>query len=269
MKKVITLFALLLIGLALSCGNGTDNGAIVAQAGNARLTTRELREMVSRFDDLQLSNSQVENLVKNWLETEALYREALRLKLDRDPNIQRQIQKMAREYLVAQYVEKFIYADMAISAEEVEAYYQSNLEEFRCAEDEFHIKTILVTTLSEATEIRAQLMRGEDFSQWAQKRSVDGSRIHGGDMGFVRLGRLSPLLARALAQMRKGQLSLPIKSEIGYNLISLVDIRKKGDVLPQDDLRGTIEERILAQKKRPATRKPCIGCPKRWILKST
>jgi parvulin-like peptidyl-prolyl isomerase len=240
---------MILSGLFLCCHSPEDSGDMVAQVGAVRLTAQELREMVPQMDELQLSKSQVENLVKNWVESELLYQEAMRVGLAKDTQVKRDLAKMRRDYLVAQYIEKYIYDNVTVSNEEADAYYKDNLEEFQCAEDEFHLRLILVMTLSEATQIRAQLLRGEDFAQWAKNRSVDGSRANGGDLGFVRASQLSPLLARSVAQMRKGDLSWPIKSEIGYNLLSLMAIRKKGEALPIEEVRGMIEERVRAQKK--------------------
>jgi len=249
MKKFKVFLAMGLVGIFLACRGGEENGDVVAQVGKARLTTNELREMVPHLDELQLSKSQVENLVKNWVESELIYQEALRVGLTRDEQVQRDLAKMKRDYLVAQYIEKYVDERAEVSQQETEAYYRDHTEEFQCAEDEYHLRLILVMTLSEASQIRSQLAQGEDFAQWAEKRSVDGSRLNGGDLGFVPLSKLSPLLAHAVVQMRPGDLSWPIKSEIGYNLITLLAVRNKGESYPMEEVRGMIGERVRAQKK--------------------
>jgi peptidyl-prolyl cis-trans isomerase C len=249
MKKSMRYIALGLVGVFLGCRGNEQNGDVVAQVGKSRLTTNELRIMVPHLDELRLSKSQVENLVKGWVESELIYQEALRVGLAKDEQVQRELAKMKRDFLVAQYIEKYIDERTEVSQQEAEAYYRDHIEEFQCAEDEYHIRLILVMTLSEATQIRSQLAQGEDFAQWAEKRSMDGSRLNGGDLGFVPLSRLSPLLARAVAQMRRGELSLPVKSEIGYNLLTLLEMRKKGEAYPMEEVRGMIGERVQAQKK--------------------
>ena len=63
-----------------------------------------------------------------------------------------------------------------------------------------------------AQRLTEQMKRGARFSAVAQQFSQSPTAAVGGDLGWVRPEELSPELAKAVAQMRPGELSPPIRS---------------------------------------------------------
>ncbi|HNW59249.1 MAG TPA: peptidyl-prolyl cis-trans isomerase [bacterium] len=242
--------ALLLLCLALISCRGKDDKSIVARVGKTVLTLQEVRERTPGVD-APAARDQAERYIQHWIESELLYQEALRRGVDKESEVRRALREMTRDYITTALVEQLAVGITASDAE-IERYYQEQKEEFQAEEDLYHPLLILVRTADEAGTARRELNDGTSFAEVVRRYSIDGSRFQGGDLGYVPLRALSPLLSRAVSAMRPGEISAPLKSEVGYNLIRLEGVQKKGSMQPLDEVRPQVIERVLAQKKEKA-----------------
>jgi peptidyl-prolyl cis-trans isomerase SurA len=76
-----------------------------------------------------------------------------------------------------------------------------------------------------AERLIEQMRQGARFSAVAQQFSQSATAAVGGDIGWVRPEQLSPELGKAIAQMRPGELSAPIRTPAGYYLLLVLDRR--------------------------------------------
>jgi peptidyl-prolyl cis-trans isomerase D len=78
-----------------------------------------------------------------------------------------------------------------------------------------------------ADDIYAQIKQGADFAEMANQHSADpGSSSKGGDLGYVSRGMNSnPTVEDTIFGLNKGEVSTPIRSDFGYQIIKLVDIK--------------------------------------------
>jgi peptidyl-prolyl cis-trans isomerase SurA len=76
-----------------------------------------------------------------------------------------------------------------------------------------------------AERLTEQMRQGARFSAVAQQFSQSATAAVGGDIGWVRADQLSPDLGKAVAQMRPGELSPPIRTAAGYYLLLVLDRR--------------------------------------------
>jgi peptidyl-prolyl cis-trans isomerase SurA len=76
-----------------------------------------------------------------------------------------------------------------------------------------------------AERLTEQMKQGARFSAVAQQFSQSATAAVGGDIGWVRAEQLSPDLGKAVAQMRPGELSPPIRTGAGYYLLLVLDRR--------------------------------------------
>ncbi|HML09309.1 MAG TPA: peptidylprolyl isomerase [Stellaceae bacterium] len=79
-----------------------------------------------------------------------------------------------------------------------------------------------------AARLTDQMKQGARFSAIAQQYSQSATAAVGGDLGWLRSDQLSPDLAAAVANMKPGELSQPIRSGGGYYLLLVLD-RRNGD----------------------------------------
>lgn len=83
-----------------------------------------------------------------------------------------------------------------------------------------------------AVEIRKRLLKGEAFDKVAAEVSDDTySNKAGGDLGWFTALMWSYPFETAAYKLKKGELSMPVKTSMGYHLIKLTDVRPaRGDV---------------------------------------
>lgn len=87
-----------------------------------------------------------------------------------------------------------------------------------------------------AERLSEQMHQGARFSAVAQQFSQSATAAVGGDIGWVRPEQLSPELGKAVAQMRPGELSPPVRTGAGYYLLLVLDRRSGRSPSPEDTL---------------------------------
>lgn len=79
-----------------------------------------------------------------------------------------------------------------------------------------------------ADNIAAQIRKGKQFSQLAREFSEAPGAATGGDIGWIEEGILDSKLEGALVALKPGQLSDPVRTDKGFHLLFLRDMRQKG-----------------------------------------
>lgn len=88
----------------------------------------------------------------------------------------------------------------------------------------------------EAKKFKEALKTGARFSMIAQQFSTAPSAARGGDIGWIKRGSLQKPLSDALAAMKPGDVSDPIKTSEGYYLLMLRDQKAAGESLEHQKL---------------------------------
>jgi peptidyl-prolyl cis-trans isomerase C len=136
-----------------------------------------------------------------------------------------------------------------ISEAEVKSEYDRLKAESKGGNNQYRARHILVEKEDEAKELIKQIKAGAKFEDLAKKSSKDpGSKEKGGDLDFADPKNYVPEFSAALLKLKKGEMTLaPVKSEYGYHIIKLEDIREAQ--FPQlDALRQQIEARLGQQR---------------------
>jgi peptidyl-prolyl cis-trans isomerase C len=110
---------------------------------------------------------------------------------------------------------------------------------------EYHAHHILVATEDDAKKALTRVKGGEDFGKVADEVSKDpGSK--GGDLGWFTRDRMVPEFGDAVAKMKPGQISDPIKSQFGWHIVKL-DESRPNTCPPLDQVRDQVS-RYVVQK---------------------
>ena len=141
---------------------------------------------------------------------------------------------MSPEQVVLDYVElkkSSFFDQVQVKDADLQAAYQKeigNLAEQRRAA---HILIEVNDKLNEAQakakveEIQQRLAKGEDFAALAKEFSQDpGSSSKGGDLGYAGKGVYDPAFEKALYDLKKDQVSGPVRSDYGWHLIKLLGV---------------------------------------------
>lgn len=118
-----------------------------------------------------------------------------------------------------------------VAEADVEAEYQRRLEGFKAAEER-QAAHIMISSLDDdpakarLLEIRKRLDAGEDFAVLAKDLSEDvGSASNGGDLGYSAGDAFPAEFEEALRGLQPGQVSEPLKTDSGWHLVKLLDVR--------------------------------------------
>nr|VFK24964.1 MAG: peptidyl-prolyl cis-trans isomerase D [Candidatus Kentron sp. MB] len=98
-------------------------------------------------------------------------------------------------------------------------------------------------------KIKQRLEKGDTFESLAKEYSEDtGTASQGGDLGFFGTGVMDPQFEAAAYSLAKGEVSEPVRSQFGFHLIELTDIRPS-IVHPFEDIRDKLLQDFQQQRK--------------------
>ena len=154
-----------------------------------------------------------------------------------------QLREFVSDRLLEQRLRAEITEDVAPSEAEIRAYYEENIDLYA----ETRVSHILVDDEALAQRLSDRLQSfparrpNRLFSSLARKHSRDRqSKAEGGDLGYFTSGRYPGEFEDAVGEMEPGDISDPIRTDLGYHVIHLTDRRTQ----PYEDVRDTIAELI-------------------------
>ncbi|MDH5823772.1 peptidyl-prolyl cis-trans isomerase [Luteimonas sp. RD2P54] len=96
----------------------------------------------------------------------------------------------------------------------------------------------------EQAEALAAQARSGDFAALAREHSDDtGSSAAGGDLGWVEQGMMVEAFEQALFAMEPGQVSEPVRTEFGWHVLQLRDVRS-GEQTPFEEVRDELAREL-------------------------
>jgi peptidyl-prolyl cis-trans isomerase D len=146
---------------------------------------------------------------------------------------------------------------------EIEEYYEENAEQFTRPEQRRarHIlikagssasEQELAEARNEAEQLLSQLRAGADFAELARQHSEDeGTISEGGDLGWFPRGRMVPEFDEAVFGMEPGELAGPVRTNYGFHVIRLEEIRQAG-TQPLEEVREQIRSQLRFPQLREA-----------------
>ncbi|WP_369900760.1 peptidylprolyl isomerase PrsA [Bacillus manliponensis] len=109
---------------------------------------------------------------------------------------------------------------------------------------------ILVKDEETAKNIKAELDQGKSFEELAKEKSEDpGSAENGGDLGYFGPGKMVPEFEEAAYGLKKDEISAPVKTQNGYHIIKVTDIK---EAKPYEEAKDELKEQAIAAKYQDA-----------------
>jgi peptidyl-prolyl cis-trans isomerase C len=203
---------------AVSSKRVVVNGVAIPQsridAMNKELTAQ------GQPDNPERHNAVREELVNR----EVLAQAALKRGLDKNPDVQAQIDMARQAVLVRALFENEVKQHPISDAD-----LQKQYDQFKgsMGQNEYKVSHILVDKEDDAKAIIAELNRGGDFAKIAKDKSKDpGSKENGGDLDWGPSARYVKPFADAVQSQPKGKVSAaPVKTDFGYHVIRVDDVR--------------------------------------------
>lgn len=150
-------------------------------------------------------------------------------------------------------------ASLEVDEADLEALYEERRASLKTKEQR-RASHILVTVVADADEetvamarakvdaLALQLHAGEDFADLARDNSGDpGSAKKGGDLGFFGTGDMVTEFDKTVFAMDKGDIADPIRTQFGFHIIKLVDI-KGSEIPPLAEVRDDLVRELQQDK---------------------
>lgn len=208
----------------------------------------------SPADGKALSFDEKKEVIQDLVEEQVLYREALRLGLDKDPKVQK--------VMVTTLLRNEVYSSVRNSDftdEVLEAYYDAHKSEFIVPE-KVQIKRILLKSGETRSDDEAHRLafaafervraNPDGFADIAAEVSEDPYRRRGGDVGYVsREGKpgLDQALVDAAFRMETGVVAEPFRTAEGWNVV-LVAARRESVERTFQQMKGSVLRKVKNEK---------------------
>lgn len=197
----------------------------------------------------QAADDKTKDMVKDQLITaEVLRQEAVKKGLDKTPEFKAELQNMEAMALANRVIRDFQKAN-PVTDEQLKAEYDKLVASVPETK-QYHARHILVGSEAEAKAVIEALRKGKAFDQLAKEKSKDpGSKSNGGDLGWQEAGTFVPEFSDAMAKLNKGQVTAkPVKTQFGWHVIKLDDVRTERNVPSLDDARPQLTQRIMGAR---------------------
>lgn len=265
MKKRAGVVALMWVVIALSTAHGEEINPVVGKAGDFILREADMERLIDGQPaglaaSLRNDSAQRASFVKQLLQVKAIAARARKEKFDRKPEIREQMGNVIDQYLAQEYVARTVSEPVAVTEDELKAYYREHAKELEVPES-VTVRQIFIACSDEATlEQRAkakakaagileQLGKGADFAKLAREQSEDDTAAKGGALGTLTPGKTnSPDFEKAVFALKAGETSKIIQTPFGLHIVKVEERRGKRTATFQE-ARDQLHSLLLQRKK--------------------
>ena len=238
---------------------------LIVDAVDELLLVQRGRELGYSLSDQQFEQVVQQIRKENRLETDEAFEAALRQEGMTTADLRRNLEK---QMIISRVQGKEVMQKVGITEEEARAYHSEHVNEFTKPAT-VTLREILINVpaaeegvnvaADEATrdriqEIRTRILAGEAFDKLAAEVSDSPSRANGGLIGPLNAGELSEPLQKLLASMKPGDISEPIRTPKGYQLLKL-ETTTPEQVLTPEQARDQIADKLYDAKRREELKK--------------
>ena len=234
---------------------------IMVEAVDELLIVQRGKELGYTLSDAQFKGV-LDNIRKeNKIESEEQFQAALKAENMTMVDLRRNLERS----MIAQKVQQNeVLSKIGVTDEEARKYYESHLKEFTTAPT-VTLREILVAvpgdpkvlnvSADEAAKARAEEIRQrvtigkENFEKLAAEVSDSPSKANAGLIGPLSVNDLSPELRKLVDSMKAGDVSEPVRTTRGYQLLKLETVTPT-QTLPLEQAREQISEHVFTDKRK-------------------
>jgi peptidyl-prolyl cis-trans isomerase C len=227
LRSTAAAFALALGATLAFAGAASADPKVLAKVDGSPITEDDLNDAMADIGPglpQKLEGAARQKYVLDYLiDLKLAAKKAQTEKLDESPEFARKLayyrDKLAMEQLLGSVAK-------AATTEEAERKAYDEAAKAEPPQEEIHARHILVPTEDEAKAALARIKGGEDFAKVATELSKDPS-ADGGDLGWFTKDRMVPEFSDAAFKLKKGEVSEPVKTQFGWHIIKIEDVRTK------------------------------------------
>ncbi|MBW1988920.1 MAG: peptidyl-prolyl cis-trans isomerase [Deltaproteobacteria bacterium] len=221
----------------------------------AGMVEDELARQEAKRQGITINDAAVDAAIEEMKKARQITDEDLRKGLEAEGLSWEEYREHIRNQLLRnRLVGREVNSKIVVTEEEIQDYYASHPEEFG-AKRLVHLRTISRRTYAgmtpgekdrireELEQARKLLSGGAPFEEVERRYSDTPGK---GDLGFSRVGELSPEVAQAVAGMEPGDYSDVLETGRGFMVVQLVE-ENAMDPKPLEEVRTEIEKKLYRQ----------------------
>lgn len=242
-------FSAIMLGTAIAqSGDDLPRGTVATVNGIAityddiAMAEDELLGVVGQLPERQRFETLVGYMVDRILAAQAAKKD----RLENDAEVVKRRAFLERKALQDVYIGKKLMA--MVTDDEVKAYYDKNIASAP-KQKEIRARHILVDNKEMAGAVLIALQGGADFAKLAKEKSKGPSGSSGGDLGYFGRDAMVKPFSDAAFKLKKGGLSQPVKTQFGWHVIKVEDVRTK-PTPKLKDVEGQIYQVLLGEGRR-------------------
>ena len=239
--------AIFSLGVCLAVAPGAS-AKVLAKVNGVEITDEDLKladeyigaNFARQADPKVRESALIEFLVSQQL----LVQEAQAEKLAETPDFMKRLAYLRDMALMQAMLAKL--SKDAVTDAAIKKTYDEALKDYK-PQDEYHALHLVVSTEDQAKDALKRIKAGEDFGKVAAEVSKDPGAKNG-DLGWRVKDEWLPEFAEQVTKLSPGQISDPVKTQVGWHVIKLVEKRPRKFPAP-DELKGEIS-RYLSEVAR-------------------
>ena len=228
------------------CGKETPQRDFVAKVNNSYLSNEDLQTII---DSIPRSNQFRSEIIRNWVNRECLYQQALKEGILKSNEYQKIIDDSKKELAAAMMLKKF-YEENEITVDDksLEAYFASHNDLFRLNNEAYLLNRIIFTNEDEAIQFRTTVVESNwnkasnvfknEISDLSINKLIDGPEIHPAE------------LLRIIEGLDRKEISIVVNiGENNYTVVQLIEKYPKGTIPPLDVIKDKVAAFYISDKK--------------------
>jgi hypothetical protein len=221
-----------LVGLVLGCEQEEAPSSYVARVGDHYLTQNQLDRKLEGMGPVPDSTQARQQVIEQWGEKTLLYREAQRLNLGQDDEVQRLLDQRRRSTLVSALTNR-IYDNLAKEPtdEDIRTYFERHRAQLAIRQPFVRVRHLTTTDADSAQRVRRELLGARDAtidSLWATlttryaENPTRAQRISTQHLPEGRLFAQLPFVKDELSTLQEGQVARVIEDNNRFHVLQLV-----------------------------------------------
>lgn len=254
MRVTNAILLVLLMLAAAGCRKAESPQTPVARIDNQTLTLESIRTQLDSTHGI--SEAQLQEFVRRWINNEILFREAVRRGLDRDARVTNRLEEVHRQLAINALLEEEIYNDqtLASSVEEVQTYYDEHKDEFTLPADLALVSFVLFSDRDAANAFRTAVLRGtpwqDALGETLAKTETSELVVAHVDSMYYAQGTLFPAeLWRVAAAATRTEPSFPIRTDDGYYILIAWKMSRQGQTADLPYVEQEIRSRLAMARR--------------------
>ena len=263
--KPIALLAFSLLGFS-SPSKADADSSIIAKVGESEVKADDIKPIIEKLsvrEQLQLAKdpAALNNLVRELIVQQLVYKEALSKKWEQQPQIAAQLDKIRQQAITQSYIQSMATPPQDFpSQDDLQRAYDA-LKKANALQvpKQYHLAQIYIACpkgADKAVEEKAQArvdsavkaLKNSDFATVAKNQSEEpNSARSGGDLGFVGDSQIQPEIQNAVSTLSKNGTTDPIKLSDGWHIVKVLEV-KEPYTASLDEVKSSLSKELRSQK---------------------